>query len=131
MAVELDETSGSMTYTDDGRVAVLKNRPLNFPFKVMAVELDETSGSLTYTDDGRVTVLKSCPLNCPFKVMAVELEETSGSLTYTDDGRVTVLEGHDFHLSVIGRDLSNSTYIKLVTSRYRNTGSVVTFFKQK
>jgi hypothetical protein len=63
--------------------------------------------------------------------MAVELDETSGSLTYTDDGRVTVLEGHDFHLSVIGRDLSNITYIKLVTSRYINTGSVVTFFKQK
>jgi hypothetical protein len=63
--------------------------------------------------------------------MAVELDETSGSLTYTDDGRVTVLEGHDFHLAVIGRDLSNSTYIKLVTSRYVNTGSVVTFFKSR
>jgi hypothetical protein len=97
----------------------------------MAVELEETSGSLTYADDGRVTVIKTHPLNCPFKVMAVELDETSGSLTYTDDGRVTVLEGHDFQLAVIGRELSNSTYIKLVTSRYRNTGSLVTFFKQK
>ncbi len=45
IAVELDETSGSLTYTDDERVAILKTHPLNCPFKVMAVELDETSGA--------------------------------------------------------------------------------------
>ena len=59
------------------------------------------------------------------QVMAVELDKTSGSSTYTDDGRVTVLEGQDFRLAVIGRELSNHTFIMLVTARWETTFVIV------